>query len=202
MSRSDRFDRGDFGARYARPEPIAADSAVKPSASVLAPQAEAASQEPGAPAYRAHWPIARAQFHQVGQSVLVDRNGRGRPHKGIDLFADAGTEVLAAQPGRVLRVVDGRRGKIASQRRAGLFIDVLGRDTLVYRYLHLGEARVSSGQTVGQGAVLGTVAVAHTSGLRETPHLHFEIRQKDVDRNREDYGTPVDPLRLLPPLRA
>lgn len=202
MSRSDRFDRGDFGARYARPEPIAADSVVKPSAPVLAPPAEAASQEPGAPAYRAHWPIARAQLHRVGQSVLADRNGRGRPHKGIDLFADAGTEVLAAQHGRVLRVVDGRSGKIASQQRAGLFIDVLGSDALVYRYLHLGEARVRSGQTVRQGTVLGTVATAHTSGLREAPHLHFEVRQKDVDRSRKDYGTPVDPLRLLPPLRS
>ena len=202
MRRSDRFDRGDFGARYARPEPIAADSVVKPSAPVLAPPAEAASQAPGDPAYRAHWPIARAQLHRVGQSVLADRNGQGRPHKGIDLFADSGTPVLAAQGGRILRVVDGRRGKRASQQRAGLFIDVLGKDTLVYRYLHLGNARVRSGQAVNQGEVLGTVAAAHTSGLRETPHLHFEIRQKDVDRSREDYGTPVDPLRLLPPLRA
>ncbi len=110
--------------------------------------------------------------------------------------------MLAAQHGRVLRVVDGRRGKIASQQRAGLFIDVLGSDALVYRYLHLGEARVRSSQTVSQGTVLGTVATAHTSGLREAPHLHFEVRQKDVDRSRKDYGTPVDPLRLLPPLRA
>jgi len=202
MSRSDRFDRGDFGARYARPEPIAADSAVKPSASFLEPRPETPSSATVALPYRVRWPIARAQLHRVGQSVLADRNGQGRPHKGIDLFADAGTEVLAAQQGHVLRVVDGRSGKRASQQRAGLFIDVLGRDTLVYRYLHLGEARVRSGQTVGQGAVLGTVAAAHTSGLRETPHLHFEIRQKDVDRSREDYGTPVDPLRLLPPLRA
>lgn len=202
MSRSDRFDRGDFGARYARPEPIAADSVVKPSAPVLAPRPDSPSSATVAPPYRVQWPIARAQLHRVGQSVLADRNGQGRPHKGIDLFADGGTPVLAAQQGHVLRVVDGRNGKRASQQRAGLFIDVLGMDMLVYRYLHLGEARVRAGQTVNQGSVLGTVAAAHTSGLRETPHLHFEIRQKNVDRNREDYGPPVDPLRLLPPLRA
>lgn len=202
MSRIDRFDRGDFGPRYARREPIAADSVIKPSAPVLAPQPESPIQATLALSYRVRWPIARAGLHRVGQSVLADRNGQGRPHKGIDLFADAGTPVLAAQQGQVLRVVDGRSGKRASQQRAGLFIDVLGSDTLVYRYLHLGETRVQSGQTVNQGAVLGTVAAAHTSGLRETPHLHFEIRQKDVDGSREDYGTPVDPLRLLPPLRA
>ena len=202
MSRSDRFDRGDFGARYARPDSIAADSVVKPSAPALVSQTESPSHATLALPYRVRWPIARAQLHRVGQSVLADRNGQGRPHKGIDLFADAGTPVLAAQQGRVIRVVDGRSGTSASQQRAGLFIDVLGKDTLVYRYLHLGEARVRSGQTVRQGDVLGTVAAAHTSGLSETPHLHFEIRQKDVDRSRNDYGTPVDPLRLLPPLRG
>lgn len=202
MSRIDRFDRGDFGPRYARPEPIAADSVVKPSDPVLAPQPESPSHATLVLPHRVRWPIAPAQLHRVGQSVLADRNGQGRPHKGIDLFADAGTPVLAAQQGQVIRVVDGRSGKRAAQQRAGLFIDVLGRDTLVYRYLHLGEARVRPGQTVSQGVVLGTVAAAHTSGLREAPHLHFEIRQGDVDRSREDYGTPVDPLRLLPPLRA
>jgi len=202
VSRIDRFDSGDFGPRYSRPEPIAADSVIKPSAPVLAPQPESPIQATLPLSHRVQWPIARAQLHRVGQSVLADRNGQGRPHKGIDLFADAGTEVLAAQHGRVLRVADGRSGKIASQQRAGLFIDVLGSDTLVYRYLHLGEARVRSGQTVRQGAVLGTVAAAHTSGLREAPHLHFEVRQKDVDRSRRDYGTPVDPLRLLPPLQS
>lgn len=180
MSRSDRFDRGDFGARYARPEVAARGTTVQP----------------------ASWPIARGQIHRVGQSVLTDRNGQGRPHKGIDLFASAGTPVLAAQGGRVLRVVDGRSGTSISQRRAGLFVDVLGLDTLVYRYLHLGDAHVQSGQTVRRGALLGAVAAAHTSGLADSPHLHFEVRLGDVDHSRKDYGTSIDPLRLLPPLQV
>ena len=148
------------------------------------------------------WPITRNQLRRVGESVLADRNGKGRPHKGIDLFADADTEVRAACRGRVLRVVDGRKSPVISQRRAGLFIDVRGDDSLIYRYMHLGDARVAPETAVEQGAVLGTVAEAFTSGLAETPHLHFEIRQGDFDRSQQDYGTPVDPLRLLPPLRV
>jgi len=61
---------------------------------------------------------------------------------------------------------------------------------------------VTSGQRVSQGAGLGMVAAAHTSGLGEAPHLHFEIRLADVNHERGDYGPSIDPLRLLPPVRV
>ena len=64
------------------------------------------------------------------------------------------------------------------------------------------EISVESGASVHPGTVIGTVAAAHTSGLASAPHVHFEVRQGDYDPKRSDYGTPVDPLRLLPPLRA
>lgn len=210
MSRADRFDRADFEVRYAEPGPVANDEPVgsaPPAAALPAPAASAtpkpasAASEPSKPR-RAIWPIARKHVQRVGDSVLADRNGRGRPHKGVDIFADAGTEVIAARGGQVLRVVDGRQPKTVSQQRAGLFIDIRGGDALVYRYLHLGETRVTPGASIKQGTVLGTVAAAHTSGLAEAPHLHFEIRQGDYEQIRQDYGLPLDPRRMLPPLRA
>lgn len=134
--------------------------------------------------------------------MLAVRKGKERPHKGIDLFADAGTEVLTARGGQVLRVVDGRKSPNQGLRRAGLFVDIRGADSLVYRYLHLSEARVEAGASIRQGTVLGSVAAAHTSGLADAPHLHFEVRDGDYSHERRDYGTPVDPLRVLPPLRA
>lgn len=211
MSRADRFDRADFEARYATPDPVATDEPVDPAAPAaalpmleapIAPKPASASMNTPSKARRAIWPIAREHVQRVGDSVLADRNGRGRPHKGVDIFAEAGTSVIAARGGQVLRVVDGRQTKTVSQQRAGLFIDVRGGDALVYRYLHLGESRVVPGASIKQGTVLGTVAAAHTSGLAETPHLHFEIRQGDYEQTRQDYGLPLDPRRLLPPLRA
>ena len=61
---------------------------------------------------------------------------------------------------------------------------------------------VKAGAPVQPGTVLGTVAAPHTSGLASAPHVHFEVRQGDYDSKRRDYGIAVDPLRLLPPLRA
>ena len=206
MSRADRFDRGDFEVRYAQLRPAldmptrVPDSAGRALASAsVAPPSVAATPTSGQPV---QWPIARPQLKHIGESVLADRNGHGRPHKGIDLFADAGTEVRAASAGDVLRVVDGRHSGRDAQRRAGLFVDVRGTNALVYRYLHLGEARVKAGASVQPGTVLGTVAAPHTSGLAKAPHVHFEVRQGDYDSKRRDYGMPVDPLRILPSLRA
>jgi murein DD-endopeptidase MepM/ murein hydrolase activator NlpD len=165
-----------------------------------APSQGTPPQRLGAP--RIAWPIARSQIKRVGDAVTADRDGKGRPHKGIDLFAEAGTEVLAVQAGRVLRVMDGRRGQTSGLQRAGLFIDVQGSQGLIFRFLHLGTAAVQNGDAVTQGAVLGTVAPPFTSGLAETPHLHFEVRQHDYQKTRKDYGPALDPRRLLPSLRS
>lgn len=205
MSRAERFDRADYEVRYAERELPAADApAEAPSAPLLtqAPAPVAPSSRTPSRARRVIWPIAREHVKRVGESVMAARKGKDRPHKGIDLFAEAGTEVLTARGGQVLRVVDGRKSADQGLRRAGLFVDVRGADALVYRYLHLGEARVEAGTPIKQGTVLGVVAAAHTSGLADVPHLHFEVREADYSRDKRDYGMPVDPLRLLPPLRA
>lgn len=149
----------------------------------------------------ATWPIDPGQLLRVGQSVLADRNGRGRPHKGLDLFAEPGTRVLAAREGDVLRVIDGQSKEGQRMQRAGLFIDVRSTDGLIYRYLHLADAAVQPGQRVVQAALLGHVAHAHQSGTGQASHLHFEVRRSDYDWRKRDYGEPVDP-RLVLPARA
>lgn len=174
MSRGSRFDEADFESRYQRGGGVARET--KPSA-----------QTP------IHvWPVDNPS---IGQSVLRDRDGKGRPHKGVDLFVPAGSEVRAMRAGKVKRVVDGRNSADESRRRAGLWIDIVARDGRLYRYLHLGTAKVRAGQTVRAGTPIGTVAPAFTSGAGERAHLHLEVREHDW-RNGE-YGKPIDPLTLL-----
>src|ERR1043165_7886504 len=114
MSRGNRFDRGDFESRYPRQDTTPVAVPTGPSAGVAAESLSksSADQSKGP---QVSWPIDKALIRRVAQSVLTDRNGKGRPHKGIDIFAPAGTPVLAAKGGRILRVVDGRSGASTSQ---------------------------------------------------------------------------------------
>lgn len=170
--RGDSFDRGDFQRRQPQPSPKTSPTATA-SKSVV-------------------WPVEQPR---VGQSVMADRNGKGRPHEGLDLFVDAGSAVRAAVAGTVLRVLDGRNATDTDKKRAGLWIDIVGDNGLVYRYLHLGTAQVAKGERVSAGTQIGTVANRHESGSGQAPHLHFEIREGDWSGG--DYGKPRDPLQLL-----
>lgn len=177
MSRGDRFDRGDFQSRYSGNGAGAVAPPSPPSAVTPVPV----------------WPVTSPR---VGQSVLADRNGKGRPHKGVDLFVPGGSPVRAARSGKVLRVVDGRVSSETGKRRAGLFVDVRSNDGLIYRYLHLGSVAVAAGDSVKAGrSLIGTVAPEGTSGSGAEAHLHLEIRKSDW--NGSDYGDPIDPLTIL-----
>ena len=146
------------------------------------------------------WPIAASNLTRVGDSLLAKRRGTNEPHHGIDLYAPAGTQVLSASDGVVLRVVDGSAGRKTSLKRAGLYVDILDDVGRVHRYLHLGSALVGAKQVVRRGNRIGTVAaIGGGSGVNHSrPHLHYEIRLWDYRDGT--YGIPEDPLALLGPI--
>lgn len=162
---------------------------------------ETATSEPGLQFVTLIWPIEERLIKRYGDTVTDKRPGSGRPHKGIDIFADARTLVRASQGGIVLRVTDGRKSDKESTKAAGLWADIEGSDRLVYRYLHLGNSFVRAGDKIKQGTPIGSIAEPHSSGLGDNPHLHFEMRSGDYTSLRDDYGIPIDPLTRLPPLR-
>lgn len=148
------------------------------------------------------WPILFTAITRIGDTVMAER--RGKPHKGIDILAPAGTEVRAVTRCTILRVIDGRKSELDPRRAAGLFVDARGADGHIYRYLHLGSVAdgITAGLKVSAGQRLGTVAPAGTSGVfHSAAHLHFEVRASDWDPHRGergDYGEPIEPLSLLP----
>ena len=139
------------------------------------------------------WPVPKGLVTRVGDGVTDSRPGSGRPHKGVDIFAPAGSIVTAARSGRVKRVIDGRSATNKNAQRAGLWVDVEVAGGQIDRYLHLGEASVSEGQRVKRGDAIGVIADAHESGSGDAPHVHFEVRASDYDREKKDYGQPIDP---------
>ncbi|HEY8394233.1 MAG TPA: M23 family metallopeptidase [Thermaerobacter sp.] len=101
----------------------------------------------------------------------------GRMHHGVDLAAPPGTPVHAVLAGTVRRA--GWRGAY------GLAVEIEHKDGWRTLYAHLAEIRVTPGQRVDKGAVIGVVGA---TGNATGPHLHLEVR-----RGRTWY----DPLRYL-----
>ena len=104
-----------------------------------------------------------------------------RFHAGIDLLAPAGTEIIAAAPGRVAWA--GRRAG-----GWGILVTLAHGHGVRTMYAHLAVADVKVGQWVAGGTVLGRVGA---TGNATGPHLHFEVRVGNA---------AVDPLRVLVPL--
>jgi murein DD-endopeptidase MepM/ murein hydrolase activator NlpD len=107
-----------------------------------------------------------------------------KTHNGIDLAADAGTEVRAVSAGTVTGVQDTvlEAMVITIDHGDGLFSYYKGLDS---------AAAVKVGDTVEAGTLIGTVAANMPLERDEGAHLHFEMKLN---------GKYVDPMNYLPEL--
>lgn len=107
----------------------------------------------------------------------------GRRHEGQDVFAKAGTPVVAMRAGTVVETGDdGGRGN---------YVAIWSPATrLTYLYLHMREpTRLDAGDDVAAGRRIGAVGC---TGSCSGDHLHLEMRW-----GRGTTGRPVDPLPTL-----
>lgn len=104
--------------------------------------------------------------------------GTSRYHSGIDIGADYGDAVAAADSGVVVFA-----GWMGGYGKAVIIDHGNGISTL---YGHNSELLVSEGQRVRKGETISRVG---STGYSTGPHLHFEVRQD---------GSPVDPMGYLP----
>ncbi|MGB6067756.1 MAG: peptidoglycan DD-metalloendopeptidase family protein [Desulfomonilaceae bacterium] len=111
------------------------------------------------------WPVNGNVISQFGA-----RNGV--QYNGITIQAKEGTPVAAAADGQVGRVKTiGEYGKVVLIEHPGRLVTV---------YAHLKEVRVTNGQPVKRGEIIGTVG---TSGRVHAPSLYFEVRSRSKPRN-------------------
>ncbi|MBW4685015.1 MAG: M23 family metallopeptidase [Komarekiella atlantica HA4396-MV6] len=88
-------------------------------------------------------------------------------HSGIDLLATVGTPVEAIAPGTVAFATDqGTYGKLVIINHSG---------GLQSRYAQLDSIKVTVGQQVKKGDLVGTVGTTGKPTSNQ-PHLHFEVR--------------------------
>ena len=99
-----------------------------------------------------------------------------RPHNGIDLAAPTGTPIYASADGII---------EIARfSKSAGNWIMLNHQNGYKTHYFHLNKLATKSGQKVKRGDLLGYVG---STGYSSGPHLHYEIRKKNVPTDPANY---------------
>ena len=134
-------------------------------------------------------PVAGVRPDQL-LDTFDDARAEGRVHDAIDIAAPAGTPVIAAASGRILKLFQSDRG--------GTTIYQLSADEkTVYYYAHLqGYADgLAEGKVVRQGEVIAYVGDTGNAGAGNY-HLHFSITAVS-DPKRYWEGTNINPYPLL-----
>ncbi len=175
LHQNDQLEPGRPLFLYGNPKSVPkTDAPAEPvRAQEPSPATKVADQGKPAPL---RWPVAAPR--------VTSRFGTrwGRPHEGIDMMAPIGTPVLAAAEGNVIYAGDQVRGY-------GNMVVLKHGDGLVTVYAHNSRLLVRAGDSVTVGQEIARVG---DTGRSTAPHLHFEVRRRDV---------PVDPIPFLPALK-
>jgi murein DD-endopeptidase MepM/ murein hydrolase activator NlpD len=130
---------------------------------------------PAAPG-QLNWPVRGEILSRFGATGVSQRNS------GVDIGTVEGAEVRASAAGRIYYV-----GNVVADQ--GLTVLIVHPDGWRTVYAHLGSERVTEGQDVRAGEVIGTAGRTPGNG----PSMHFQVWRMFGDEPR-----PVDPLTVLP----
>lgn len=160
-----------------------------------------------------NWPLDDIYITQYfGNTEFASKNAQiynGKGHTGIDFRASSGTKVKAALGGVVKGIgnTDTVPPKCYSYGKWVLIEHSNGLSTL---YAHLSLIKVTPGQTVNSGEIIG---YSGNTGYSTGPHLHFSvyatkgvqimrfensINCKDKDIPLAPYNAYLNPLSYLP----
>ena len=134
-------------------------------------------------------PVQGVRREQLIDTFTAARS-EGRVHDAIDIPAPAGTSVLAAADGEIVKLFQSERG--------GTTIYQLSTDRkLIYYYAHLQRYTdgLTEGKLVHQGEVIAYVGDTGNAGAGNY-HLHFSISIV-ADPKRYWEGTNINPYPIL-----
>lgn len=135
--------------------------------------------------FRAHplmVPVEGVEPATLRDTYHESRSG-GRIHMATDILAMRGTPVLAAAPGRIIKLANGGAGGIT------IYVaDASGRYVEYYAHLMGYAPNVKEGLAVQEGDVIGFVGTTGNAPPN-TPHLHFQVMRSDGNYWN---GTPID----------
>lgn len=167
--------------KVAEKEKQAAEQAKQEAAK----RAEEARKKAEASRNRADAWVAPLADYQVGQPFGKAGAMWAAKHSGQDLVVNSGTPVMSVHGGTVVKAGPNGGGDGPAYGNA----IVIKHDNNTYsQYAHLSTVKVSVGQSVSTGQVIG---LSGSTGNSSGPHLHFEIR------TTPNYGTAVEPVAFL-----
>ncbi len=124
------------------------------------------------------WPLKKGDYIITSDYGYRNDDDVSGYHDGLDLGADKGTTISAADGGRVI---------VAETHRSyGIYVIIQHDDGTKTVYAHMSKRSVSVGDRVYQGQKIGEVG---STGYSTGDHLHFEIIKN---------GNKVDPEKYLP----
>ncbi|MCW2950099.1 MAG: Peptidase, partial [Thermoleophilia bacterium] len=136
-----------------------------------APPAETAPPVQAPPAKAAEKPAYPVpESTPVTDEFGANESWRTRQHTGLDLGAPMGAEIHAALSGKVVEA------KYSAG--YGNYVTIDHGNGLFTRYAHQPNLKVTKGQDVKQGDVIGVVG---STGVSTGPHLHFEVLEGGLD---------------------
>jgi peptidoglycan LD-endopeptidase LytH len=117
-------------------------------------------------------PVVGVKPMDLDDSWHAPRDGGARLHKGIDIFAHRGTEVIA--------VTDGIISYIGDQPLGGhcIWLTTEGGTSFYYAHLDRWAPGIYEGMEVQSGDLIGYVGNTGNA-ITTPPHLHFQISQHD-----------------------
>lgn len=118
-------------------------------------------------------PLKGISYPQVGASKGQRLNPflKARvEHNGIDFIVPQGTPVYSSAAGEVVSVTHSTKG-------LGNVVSIAHPGGFRTNYAHLSQIRVSKGQKVDKGRLVGTVGM---TGNAFAPHLHYEVMRDTV----------------------
>lgn len=129
------------------------------------------------------WPVGgdHSYSSDFGRRVSPTA-GASSDHKGVDLTPGYGTEVEGIADGTITQA--GRSNGLGYSVTVEHVIDGQ-RITTVYGHMAAGSLRVTMGQVIERGTVIGLVG---STGVSTGAHLHFEVH---ID------GVPIDPYAWI-----
>ena len=134
------------------------------------------------------WPAQKGVISQGfgATDYAAEPPGFGAPHfhAGIDVAAESGTPILAADDGVVASVQDSMLNGVLIG--YGRHVVIAHKNGMMTLYGHLNAYQVKVGQAVHQGDLIGIMG---STGNSSGPHLHFELRINN---------SPVDAMPYLP----